>query len=259
MIWLPLGSVLLDIGAIAGHFRQPRPAADPTTRRAAVVKPRRSCPRPGRSMSTKAWRSMLSAIARRNCGLSKGGLSIVDQQVTIDPFARFQLADRLRRLALDVFHQRHRQPPNGKVMSNLPAMKARLAVAEILDDRIFDAIEIRPPRLPVIRVAGHLNVLVGLVLDEFEGAGADRMLAHLVRRHMAGIDRRETRPRSASERQAAVASNERSPPSRRSVVTSARLWNAGFARVDPQFLRRQIRSSRSQVHLTSAAVNGSPS
>src|SRR5262249_58001423 len=35
-------------------------------------------------------------------------------------------------------------------------------------------------------------MLVRLVFDEFERAGADRMLAHLRRRHMAGINRRLT-------------------------------------------------------------------
>ena len=58
---------------------------------------------------------------------------------------------------------------------------------------VFDAVEIGPARLPVIRVARHRDVFVRLELDEFERAGADRMAAHLARRHVAGIDRRLAR------------------------------------------------------------------
>ena len=54
-------------------------------------------------------------------------------------------------------------------------------------DPVFDAVEIRPARLPVIRVAGELDVLVRLVVDEFEWASADRMLAHVAWRDMARI------------------------------------------------------------------------
>ena len=60
----------------------------------------------------------------------------------------------------------------------------------VRNDREVDAVEIGQPRLPVIRVADQLDVLVGLVFDELEGAGADRMLAHLGRGDVAGIDRR---------------------------------------------------------------------
>ena len=75
-------------------------------------------------------------------------------------------------------------------MSNLPAMNVRLRVAISCDDVPLDAVEIRPARLPVIRVSRRPDHLVRLELDEFERARADRMGAHLARRHMAGIDRR---------------------------------------------------------------------
>ncbi len=58
------------------------------------------------------------------------------------------------------------------------------------DDGVFDTVEIGAPRLPVIRVARHLDRLVGFVLDEFERPGADRMRAHLARRNVAWINRR---------------------------------------------------------------------
>ena len=60
---------------------------------------------------------------------------------------------------------------------------------EVADDRIFDAVEIRPALLPVIRIARHLDVLVRLERDKFKWARADRMLAHVARRNMTGIDR----------------------------------------------------------------------
>ena len=56
---------------------------------------------------------------------------------------------------------------------------------------MFDAVEIRPVRLPVIGVARDLDVFLRLEVDEFERAGADRMLAHVARRDMARIDHRE--------------------------------------------------------------------
>src|SRR5919109_1087176 len=54
----------------------------------------------------------------------------------------------------------------------------------------FDAVEIRPARLPVIRVTRRAHDLVRLELDEFERTGPDRMAAHLGWRDVARIDRR---------------------------------------------------------------------
>jgi len=71
----------------------------------------------------------------------------------------------------------------------LPATKARRR-RHVEDYRKLDAVEIRPAVLPVIRVARHCDPFVRLELDEFERAGADRMLSHLGRRDMARIDYR---------------------------------------------------------------------
>ena len=60
----------------------------------------------------------------------------------------------------------------------------------VLDDGVFDAVEIRQALLPVVRVLRQLDQLVLLHLDEFERAGADRMRAHLRGRDVAWIDRR---------------------------------------------------------------------
>jgi hypothetical protein len=83
------------------------------------------------------------------------------------------------------------KPP--RVMSNFPETNANIAVDRrryIFDDRIFDAVEVGPVRLPVIRVAHQLNSLVRLEFDEFEHAddpGArvgDGMLPALLIFHM---------------------------------------------------------------------------
>ena len=73
----------------------------------------------------------------------------------------------------------------------------------------WDALPAGPVRLPVVRVARHLDRLVRLELDQFEWAGADRMLAH-VARPRRGTDRSpRTRRRAASGRPAAAASDGR--------------------------------------------------
>ena len=78
-------------------------------------------------------------------------------------------------------------------MSSFPATKGQQRRRAVGDDRPLDAVEIGPARLPIIRVAGQPDRLVRLVRDEFERPCADRVLAHVLRRHMAGIDRRISR------------------------------------------------------------------
>src|SRR5215467_1062819 len=56
------------------------------------------------------------------------------------------------------------------------------------NNRGFDRVEIWSSGLPIIRVSHDPNALVRLEFDEFERAGADRVLPHLRGRHMAGID-----------------------------------------------------------------------
>ena len=104
-----------------------------------------------------------------------------------------------RHLAFDVAHQRHRDlVGEGDVeLAGDEGQDRRRAVG---DDRVFDAIEIRQARFPVVRVARDLDALVGLVFDELERAGADRRLAHLCRRDMARVDRREARREQGQQR-----------------------------------------------------------
>ena len=67
-------------------------------------------------------------------------------------------------------------------MSNLSGNKGQVRRRRVGNDRILDGVEIRPARLPIIRVARHLDILAGIELDKFERAGADRVLAQLLGR-----------------------------------------------------------------------------
>src|SRR5262249_12107027 len=110
-------------------------------------------------------------------GIVEGRYVAVDEQITGDVWCD-QFADRLRCLAPDVPQLRDRNPEIRVVFAGDEGQKAR---RDVLDDRVFDAVEIGPARLPVVRVAGHGDRLVRLEIDEFERAGADRMFAHVAR------------------------------------------------------------------------------
>src|SRR5271165_6775165 len=63
----------------------------------------------------------------------------------------------------------------GESHVELPGRERQCRGRQVLDDRIFNAVEIGPARFPIIRVSRYLDVLVGLEFDEFERASADRM------------------------------------------------------------------------------------
>ena len=110
---------------------------------------------------------------------------------------------RLRRVAADVLQQRHRDVGReGHV--ELAAGEGQHAGRAVGDDGVFDAVEIGPPRLPVVGVLRELDALVHLELDELERARADRLAAHVRDRHMAGIDRRVARGEQRQQRGLAV-------------------------------------------------------
>src|SRR5215831_5701551 len=139
-------------------------------------------PCPSVRMSMNALRSKLSASARRISGLSKGGASRLVIRLAL-AICRHQFADRLRRLACDIPQQGHRDlKREGHV--KLAGDKGQDRSRAVRYHGIFDAVEVRPIPLPVIEIARHLDVFVRLELDEFERAGADRMLAHFTRRYM---------------------------------------------------------------------------
>src|SRR5215472_16897731 len=149
----------------------------------SIAPPIMPCPRYRVSMND--LRSRVSDIARLISGLSKGGLSRFDEEIS-RRVGRDNFADRLRYLVLHILDLWDRHPVDQVALA---ADKGERARRQVLDDRIFDAVEIGSPRLPVIRVAGHRNRLVWLEIDEFERAGADRVLPHFARRDVARIHR----------------------------------------------------------------------
>src|SRR6516225_5669482 len=133
-------------------------------------------PLPWATMSTNAWRSMLSDIARRSSGLLNGGLSrlMIRWRFTV-PGA---VADRIRQLAHDVLYHRRREPA-GDI--EFAGGERQYRGRRVADDCEVDGVEVGPVRFPIIRIAHQLDVFVGFELDKFERPGADRALAHLVR------------------------------------------------------------------------------
>ena len=112
----------------------------------------------------------------------------VYDQVAAD-IGRIELAERLRCLALDIVGKRHRQAPESDV--ELARNKRQHRRRHVADDGILEPIEIWPAGFPVVGIPGQFDRFVRLEFDEFKRAGTDRTLAHLARRHVARIDRRE--------------------------------------------------------------------
>src|SRR6516164_10624288 len=97
------------------------------------------------------------------------------------------VADRLRHLRFDVLQL---WDGDAEIDIRPGGDEAQQAGRHVLDDGPFDPVQIGPPRLPVIRVAGHPYDLVRPEFDEFEWARTDRVTAHVARRDVTGIDRR---------------------------------------------------------------------
>ena len=95
-----------------------------------------------------AWRSRLSAIARRNSSLSNGGAARLISR------SRLLLSMTTSHTACGAWlFTSFSSGIVAKMKSSLPAAKASSRVAVFGDDRVLDAVEIGPARLPVIRVA----------------------------------------------------------------------------------------------------------
>src|SRR5215472_16948133 len=134
-------------------------------------------------VSIKAWRSKLSATARRRSGSLNGGVSrfIITLRLTLTGTS-WQIASGawcFTSLTTGTCKK------YGEVISTLPATNAR----DVLDDLILDAVEVGPALLPVVRVSRDFDRLVRPEFDKFERAGADGIGAHVARADMAGIDR----------------------------------------------------------------------
>src|SRR6516162_3379977 len=97
------------------------------------------------------------------------------------------VADHIRNLFFDVPELRERDTEVDVGLADDEAQEPRRG---ILDDRPFDALEIRSAGFPVIGVLGDTDDFVRLEFDKLERAGTDRMEAHVARRHVTGINGR---------------------------------------------------------------------
>jgi hypothetical protein len=93
-------------------------------------------------------------------------------------------------------------------MAELVGHETEHAGGAVADDAELDAIEIRAARLPVVRVLGELDGPVRFEGDELEGAGADRLGAHVLGRDVAGVDRRQAGGQQRRERGLRTAEHE---------------------------------------------------
>src|SRR5215471_3362076 len=137
-------------------------------------------------VSIKAWRSKLSATARRRSGSLNGGVSrfIITLRLTLTGTS-WQIASGAWFFTLLTTGTCKKK----EVISTLPAPNAQHTCRDVLDDLILDAVEVGPALLPVVRVSRDFDRLVRLEFDKFERAGADGIGAHIARADMAGIDR----------------------------------------------------------------------
>src|SRR6516162_5636474 len=159
-----------------------------------IAPPMSPCPKVRTSM--KAWWSYTERHRPPQLGVVKRRRGAIDQQGARQ-VGREHRADRLRRLARKIPQQRDRHPED---LIERTGDKSQDARRKARDDRPLDAVEIGPARLPVIGVSRHPDVFVRLEFDEFEWAGADRMLAHVARRDVTRIDRRPARGQQRQER-----------------------------------------------------------
>ena len=116
-------------------------------------------------------------------------IDAVDHQIDLRSRRR-RLADRVRRARLDVLHQGNADV-GGKGDVVVAGGERQHARGAAVDHPERDLVEIRTILLPVIGIAHQTNRLAALEFDEFERPGADRLGAHHLLRHMAGIDRRK--------------------------------------------------------------------
>ena len=131
----------------------------------------------------------------------------VHQQIALR-VGRLHQTLHLRHLRLHVLHQFGRDLP-GQGQVEFAGDQRQDRGRAIGDDRIFDPVQIRSARLPVIRVPLQPDRLVLLELDELKRSGADRMGAHLRRRHMARINRRKAARQHHQQRRLRVGQVER--------------------------------------------------
>ena len=110
-------------------------------------------------------------------GIVERRRSAVDEQGSRQ-VGREHVADRLRRLALEILQQRD---CHAEDLIETASDEPQDARRQTRDDRPLDAVEVGPARFPVVRVPSDPDPLVRPEFDEFERAGANWMRAHLAR------------------------------------------------------------------------------
>ena len=229
-----LGAVGRDIGAIArqGHEnfgRQPPQAGGRRLHRPVYV---------ALALGNDVEKAL--AVDRQlhrpaDVRIVEGRSVAVDQQIECHRCRR-HLADRIRRLALDVA-RRLQGDLIGEAHVELAGDKRECLGRPVRDDRPLDAIEVGPAGLPVVRVLDHPDVFVWLEFGEFEGPGTDRVGAHVARIDMARIDRRHTARQQHQKRRLRALQHKR----HRVIAFRHDVFEVavpGLARVEPQLLLR---------------------
>jgi len=113
--------------------------------------------------------AQLGVIERRRCAVDEQGARQVGRE---------HIADRLRRLVLEVLQQRD---CHAEDLIETAGGEPQDAGRQARDDRPVDAIEVGPARFPVLRVPGDSDPLVWPEFNEFERASANWMGAHVAR------------------------------------------------------------------------------
>ena len=185
---LRLGDVLFGVGTIAGqrrhHFRRHAPLALGLGQH-RPAHPRQALHQDGiEGLAVQRQRHRLS-----NVRVVERRVDAVDHQIDLRSRRR-HLADRMRRARLHVLHQGNADV-GGKGDVVIAGGERQHARGAAVDHPERDLVEIRTILLPVIGIAHQTNQFAALEFDEFERPGADRLGAHHLLRHMAGIDRRK--------------------------------------------------------------------
>ena len=161
-----LGPALLDVGGIAGqrlqHLRRHAPLALGRRQHDAADVVLAVAQDVDEGLAVEGQRHRLADL-----GIVEGRGLRIDDQVGGDVGGR-QLADRLRRLGLDVLEQRDRDVGAERHVE-LAGHERQDARRAVLDHLPVDAVEVGLALLPVVGVAHELDRVAALELDELEG------------------------------------------------------------------------------------------
>ena len=122
-----------------------------------------------------------------NLRIVERGYLAIDDQIRHD-VTRRHLAYHLRCLSGDILQQRYRHI-GGKGHVKLAGDKSQNARGAVLDHSPLDAVEIGSILFPILGIAHHFYRFAALELDKLKVIRADRVAAHVLAGHVAGIDR----------------------------------------------------------------------